>query len=58
VRRAVNVILRGDDAPYGVLEVDSRSEREFTEHDIAFLQNASNILGGKRETQPLVREPA
>ena len=36
MRRAVNVILRGDDAPNGVLEVDSRSEREFTEQDIAF----------------------
>ena len=31
VRRAINVILQGDGAPYGVLEVDSRSEGEFTE---------------------------
>ncbi len=45
VRRAINVILQGDGAPYGVLEVDSRSEGEFTESDIAFLQGAANILG-------------
>ncbi len=45
VRRAINVILQGDGAPYGALEVDSRSEGEFTESDIAFLQGAANILG-------------
>jgi two-component sensor histidine kinase len=45
VRRAINVILQGDGAPYGVLEVDSRSQGEFTEHDITFLQGAANILG-------------
>ncbi len=45
VRRAMNVILQGDGAPYGVLEADSREEGEFTEHDIAFLQGAANILG-------------
>jgi two-component sensor histidine kinase len=45
VRRAMNVILQGDGTPYGVLELDSRSEGEFGEHDIAFLQGAANILG-------------
>jgi two-component sensor histidine kinase len=51
VRRAINVILQGDGAPYGVLEVDSRSEGEFTETDIAFLQGAANILGMAIERQ-------
>ncbi len=51
VRRAMNVILQGDGAPYGILEVDSRSEGEFTEHDIAFLQGAANILGMAIERQ-------
>jgi GAF domain-containing protein len=37
VRRAINVILQGDGSPFGVLEVDSRSQGEFTEHDISFL---------------------
>ena len=51
VRRAMNVILQGDGAPYGILEVDSRSEGEFTEHDIAFLQGAANLLGMAIERQ-------
>jgi two-component sensor histidine kinase len=51
VRRAINVILQGDSTPYGVLEVDSRSSGEFSEHDIAFLQGAANILGMAIERQ-------
>ena len=51
IRRAMNVILQGDGSPYGVLEVDSRSEGEFAEHDIAFLQGAANILGMAIERQ-------
>jgi two-component sensor histidine kinase len=47
----MNVILQGDGAPYGVLEVDSRSEGEFSQHDIAFLQGAANILGMAIERQ-------
>ncbi len=45
IRRAMNVILQGDGKPFGVLEVDSRSDNEFLEHDLAFLQGAANILG-------------
>jgi two-component sensor histidine kinase len=45
VHRAMNVILQGNGKPFGVLEVDSRSDYEFEEHDIAFLQGAANILG-------------
>ena len=51
IRRAMNVILQGDGSRYGVLEVDSRSEGEFGEHDIAFLQGAANILGMAIERQ-------
>ena len=51
VRRAINVILQGDGAPFGVLEVDSRSEGEFTKHDIAFLQGLANMLGMAIERQ-------
>src|SRR6185295_842214 len=36
IRRAMNVILQGDGSPFGVLEVDSESEGEFSEHDIVF----------------------
>ena len=45
IRRAMNAILQGDGKPFGVLEVDSRSEDEFVAHDLAFLQGAANILG-------------
>lgn len=51
IRRAINVILQGDDAPFGVLEVDSRSEGDFSEHDLAFLQGAANIVGMAIERQ-------
>src|SRR5215470_14776667 len=37
IRRAMNVILQDDGSPYGVLEVDGRSEGGFGDHDIAFL---------------------
>ena len=51
IRRAMNVILQGDGSPFGVLEVDSRSEGEFNEKDISFLQGAANILGMAIERQ-------
>jgi two-component sensor histidine kinase len=56
IRRAMNVILQGDGSPYGVLEVDSRSEGEFGEHDVAFLQGAANILGMAIEQQQYQRK--
>jgi two-component sensor histidine kinase len=51
IRRAMNVILQGDGTPYGVLEVDSRSEGDFTQDDIVFLQGVANILGMAIERQ-------
>lgn len=45
VRRAINVILQGERAPFGVLEVDSSNPGEFSVHDLAFLQGAANLLG-------------
>jgi len=56
IRRAMNVILQGDGKPFGVLEVDSRSEAEFLEHDLAFLQGAANILGMAIERERHERE--
>ncbi len=55
IRRAMNVILQGDGVPFGVLEVDSRSEGEFGEKDIAFLQGAANVLGMAIERQRFER---
>jgi two-component sensor histidine kinase len=56
IRRAMNVILQGDGSPFGVLEVDSKSEGEFGEHDVAFLQGAANILGMAIEQQQYQRK--
>jgi two-component sensor histidine kinase len=56
IRRAMNVILQGDGLPFGVLEVDSRSEGEFGEHDITFLQGVANILGMAIEQQQYQRK--
>lgn len=55
IRRAKNVILQGDGKPFGVLEVDSQSEDEFIEHDLAFLQGAANVLGMAIERERNVR---
>ena len=56
IRRAMNVILQGDGEPYGVLEVDSRSEGEFAANDITFLQGAANILGMAIHRQRMERK--
>lgn len=45
VRRAINVILQGAGAPFGVLEVDAQDPGEFSEHDLTFLQGTANVLG-------------
>jgi len=44
VRSMVNVVIRGDREPFGVLEVDSRQKREFDEEDITFLTTYANLL--------------
>jgi len=47
----MNVILQGDGTAYGVLEADSRSEGDFVQSDIVFLQGVANILGMAIERQ-------
>ena len=44
IRSAVNVIIRGNNGPFGVLEVDSQQTRRFTEDDANFLQSYANLL--------------
>ena len=51
IRRAINVILQGDGKPYGILEVDSTAEGDFSDKDIAFLQGSANIIGMAIERQ-------
>jgi two-component sensor histidine kinase len=44
VMSTVNVLIRGEDKPFGLLEVDSRQLRNFTLDDVDFLQNYANLL--------------
>lgn len=48
VRAVVNVVIIGgkDKPPFGILQVDSRKPREFSERDIAFLTGYANLLAG------------
>jgi two-component sensor histidine kinase len=45
----VNVVIGGRDAPWGVLEVDARTHRDFDEHDVDFLQNYANLIAAAIE---------
>jgi two-component sensor histidine kinase len=56
VKRAINVLIRGDGEPFGVLEVDSPTEGRFTEHDLAFMQGVANLLGVAIERQQAEEE--
>ena len=51
VRRAINVLIQGDEGRYGVLEVDSTTEGGFNDADLAFLQGFANLLGVTIERQ-------
>ncbi|CAM3231093.1 histidine kinase [Sphingomonas antarctica] len=46
VRAVANVIIIGgkDKPPFGILQIDSRTPREFTENDTAFLRSYANLL--------------
>jgi two-component sensor histidine kinase len=44
VRSTVNVVIRCERGPFGVLEVDAQRLRRFGQDDIDFLQNYANLL--------------
>ena len=46
VKSMINVVIRGKDGPFGVLEVDAREPCDFDEDDTNFLQNYANLLAG------------
>jgi len=58
VRSTVNVVIRGEDGPFGVLEVDSRQLRKFEQDDIDFLQNYANLLASAIDRVRIQRELA
>jgi two-component sensor histidine kinase len=40
----IDVIIKGDDRPYGVLEIDNNQQHNYDEHDINFLTGFANVL--------------
>lgn len=51
IQSAVNVIIRGDGEPFGVLEVDSTTLQSFTADDVNFLEGFANLLAAAIERQ-------
>ncbi|MFN3662905.1 sensor histidine kinase [Yoonia sp.] len=49
VKSMVNVIIAGESAAFGVLEVDAREKRDFYEDDIVFLRNYANLIAAAIE---------
>jgi two-component sensor histidine kinase len=45
IKSMVNVPIRTESGPYGVLEVDAPEPRGFDEHDVNFLLTYANLLG-------------
>ena len=40
----IDVIIKGDDRPYGVLEIDNDEQHDYDQHDIDFLTGFANVL--------------
>ena len=40
----IDVVIKGDDRPYGVLEIDNNEQHDYDEHDIIFLTGFANVL--------------
>jgi two-component sensor histidine kinase len=58
VQAFVNVPIIGGDhrPPIGILEVDSRSPRQFTRDDISFLRTYANMIAAAAERQRNIKE--
>jgi signal transduction histidine kinase len=39
-----DVLIKGKSGPWGVLEVDSAEQREFSEHDVVFMTGFANVV--------------
>lgn len=57
-KAVANVIIIGgkDRPPYGILQVDSREPREFTESDTAFLSGYANLLAATVDRFRVIQE--
>jgi hypothetical protein len=58
VKALINVVITGAEnkQPYGILQVDSRTPRDFTDEDIAFLRSYANLLDAAVERLNALRE--
>jgi len=58
VRAVANVIIIGGQGkpPFGILQVDSREPREFTENDTAFLRSYANLLAATVDRLRVIAE--
>ncbi|MBI0537675.1 PAS domain S-box protein [Roseomonas sp. KE2513] len=45
IRRAMNVVIRTDGEPWGVVEADSPNLDDFAQDDLAFVKAVANLLG-------------
>ena len=46
----IDVIIKREGAPYGVLEIDSPTQHDYNDHDIAFLTGFANVLAEAVDT--------
>jgi signal transduction histidine kinase len=58
VRAVANVVIAGNRGkpPFGILQVDSRTPRQFTDNDTSFLRSYANLLAGAVERLSVVKE--
>jgi GAF domain-containing protein len=49
INSMVNVLIAGENGPFGVFEVDASRHRDFDDDDIAFLRNYANLLAAAIE---------
>ena len=42
----IDVVIKGEDQPYGVLEIDNDEQHNYDQHDIDFLTGFANVLAG------------
>jgi two-component sensor histidine kinase len=40
----IDVVIKGDGRPYGILEIDNNQQHDYDEHDINFLTGFANVL--------------
>jgi two-component sensor histidine kinase len=40
----IDVVIKGSDRPYGVLEIDNNEQHDYDQHDIDFLTGFANVL--------------